>query len=53
MNGQSGIIGDLNEIMGFEPNMALGSLNDLRQKKKKKKMRNGCRPNMALHLRES
>ena len=23
LNDQSGIIGDLNEIMGFEPNMAL------------------------------
>ena len=33
LNGQSGIIGDLNEIMGFEPNMALGSLSDLKQKK--------------------
>ena len=36
LNDQSGIIGDLNGIMGFEPNMAL-RISDLRARRGKKR----------------
>ena len=48
MNGQSGIIGDLNEKWVKGQTRPYGNKE---LKTKKEKMRNGGRPNMALHLR--